>query len=34
MPPDVLARLLARPGPELLTDEYAPVEVLAAPLFW
>jgi len=28
-----LAALLGRPGPALLTDNYAPVEVLAAPLF-
>lgn len=33
MPVEQLAALLGRPGPALLTDNYAPVEVLAAPLF-
>jgi spermidine synthase len=33
MPSDELGRLLARPGPAVLSDDHAPVEVLAAPLF-
>jgi spermidine synthase len=33
MPADDLAELLGRDGPAVLTDDYAPVELLAAPLF-
>jgi spermidine synthase len=33
MPSELLDDLLRRPGPARLTDDYTPVEVLAAPLF-
>jgi hypothetical protein len=33
MPPGELADLLETEGPAVLTDDHAPVELLAAPLF-